>query len=77
MAVHEEIIDGHMTVTRVRRAPKDGHKPGYIFVESLVYVGPVKVGEPVSDWELPHTYRYDLSGAARLAVAQTDFTKEG
>lgn len=48
------------------------HHPGRTFVEILVYAGPEAEGEPVGEWEFPHTWRYDLAGAARQAERQTD-----
>ena len=48
-------------------------KPGRTYVEVLVWEGPEAVGEPLAEWELPHSFRYSLDGAACLAVAQTHF----
>lgn len=48
------------------------HQPGRTFVEILVYAGAEEKGEPADEWEFPHTWRYDLSGAARQAEAQTE-----
>jgi hypothetical protein len=62
-----EVIDGHMTRTRVRR------EPGRTFVEVIVWAGKEATGDPVAEWELPVQLRYDLDLAARQAVAQTCF----
>jgi len=93
-APHRKVVNGRMTVTRVRRAvgrpytvyieqssfsgkelpPKAVTKrhPGRILVETLVYAGPEEEGDPIAEWEFPHTFRYDLDAAARLGEAQTD-----
>lgn len=49
------------------------HHPGRTYVEAIVWQGEEATGEPLAEWELPYQLRYDLDGAARLAVAQTRF----
>lgn len=49
------------------------HRPGYLYVEVLIWEGEEATGEPLGEWEMPHVYRYDHHGAAVLAVAQQTF----
>lgn len=84
---HREVINGRMTVTRVRRQKGEEYKvwkdvgifeekwvevtkrkKGYDYVSTLIYAGPEKTGEPVADWELLISFRYDLPLAAQIAV---------
>jgi hypothetical protein len=72
MAVHKEVIKGHMVVARTRRKVfKPGTKKGYMYVEVLVYPGLAEEGEPVADWEMPKELPLNL--AAQTAFVQTDF----
>jgi hypothetical protein len=64
--VHREVVIGRATVTTARRTREDG-----LHVLSLVYETDEEKGEPVAEWVFPIQFRYDLPGAARLAVAQT------
>lgn len=70
MAAHKEVVHGYMTVSRYRKAPKEGNRPGYFYVEVLVYAGPEETGEPVLDWEMPKGFQYDLGLAADTVVRQ-------
>lgn len=47
-------------------------RPGYLYVEVLVYPTAKEEGEPVGEWEMPIQLRYHLAEAARLAELQTD-----
>jgi len=70
MAVHKQVIEGHMVVARPRlmKRPKE---VGYRYIEVLVYSGPSEEGEPVGDWEMPKELPLDL--AAHTAFVQTKF----
>jgi len=75
--VTESVISGHMTHSRTRLAKGTGHRPGYYYVEVLIWEGTEATGEPLGEWEMPKEYRYDHEGAARLAVAQQRFPAPG
>lgn len=66
----EHVVDGHFVEVENRRTEEEG-----LYVECRVYSGPHKrLGEePVGDWVMPYTLRYDHRGAARLAAEQTRF----
>lgn len=70
MAASELEVHGYLTVSRYRKQPKVGNKPGYYYVEVLVYGGPEKTGEPVLDWVMPKGFQYNLDLAARTVVEQ-------
>lgn len=75
MAIHKEVIQGHMVVARTRRKIfKPGTRKGYMYVEVLVYPGPEEQGEPVADWEMPK--ELPLSLAAQTAFVQTNFEEK-
>jgi hypothetical protein len=75
MAVHKEVIDGHLVVARSRRKIfKPGTRKGYMYVEVFVYAGPDEKGEPVSDWEMPKELPLGL--AAHTAFVQTNFEEK-
>jgi hypothetical protein len=72
MAVHKEVINGHMVVARNRRKkPEPRRSTGYLYIEVLVYAGPSEEGEPVGDWEMPKELPLGL--AAQTAFVQTKF----
>ncbi len=72
MAIHKEVIDGHMVVARNRRKkPDPGRRTGYLYIEVLVYPGISEKDEPVSDWEMPKELPLDL--AANTGFVQTKF----
>lgn len=62
--VHEEVINGRLTVTTIKRTKEDGHH-----VNTLVYPGEDKDGEPEGDWIFPIPMIHDYSLAARSSAS--------
>ena len=57
----ERIINGRLVRVWRRRSA----------VEAFVWPGATAEGEPLSEWVLPVSLRYDLEAAAEIAYAQT------
>jgi len=71
--VDRQIIDGHLVVTRPR-IRKD-HRGGWKVNEVLIYAGDKEEGEPVAEWDMPHSLY--LSDAGALAYRQSNFPGKG